>query len=367
MTAPTTRVPLSAFWHDLPVPARWMLSTIVVDFFGNGLVLPFSVVYLHEVRGFALSLVGVLLALPALVGIVVVGPGGVLVDRVGARPVMTVIVVGQIVTLVVYATTTTVVQAVVAAVLQGLFSGLAWPTVNALIASVVPSALRQRYFGVNFTLLNLGIGVGGVVGGLFVDVHRPGTFVALYLVDAATFLAPLAVLLGPLRRVSGKAERPAADALGPGDVVADAATYRTLLRDRALLPILGLGFVTAFIGYGQLSSGIPAFARAASGISTQALGWAFAANTIVIVVLQLSSCSASRAGAAPAAVRHGRRLGRELPLPRRVLARPGLGRGRPALRRLRLRLRAGGDLFQPTLPAMVNDLAPTTCAAATTR
>lgn len=359
MSTPTTRVPLAAFWHDLPVPARWMLSTIVVDFFGNGLVLPFSVVYLHEVRGFALSLVGVLLAIPALVGIVVVGPGGALVDRVGARPVMTVVVAGQLVALVVWATATTVPQAVVATVLQGLFNGLAWPTVNALIASLVPSGLRQRYFGVNFTLLNLGIGVGGVVGGLVVDVHRPGTFVALYLVDAATFLAPLAVLLGPLRRVSGKAPAPLADAVSPGDVVADAATYRRLVRDPRLLPILALGFVTAFIGYGQLSSGLPAFARAASGISTQALGWAFAANTAVIVVLQLVVLQRIE----------GRRRTRLLCVMAAVWGVSFLCLGAsslvPGTLAASLLFGAcasvfglGETFFQPTLPAMVNDLAP---------
>ena len=40
----------------------------------------------------------------------------------------------------------------------------------------------------NFTLLNLGIGIGGMVGGLFVDVDRVETFQAIYLADAASYL-----------------------------------------------------------------------------------------------------------------------------------------------------------------------------------
>ena len=39
---------------------------------------------------------------------------------------------------------------------------------------------------------------GSLLAGSIVDVHRPGTFVAIYLGNALIFLAPLAVLLGPL-------------------------------------------------------------------------------------------------------------------------------------------------------------------------
>jgi hypothetical protein len=62
-----------------------MLSIVVVGFLGIGLVLSFHVVYLHEVRDFALSDVGLLLGHPPLMGLLVVGPGGSAIDRLGAR------------------------------------------------------------------------------------------------------------------------------------------------------------------------------------------------------------------------------------------------------------------------------------------
>lgn len=43
---------------------------------------------------------------------------------------------------------------------------------------------NPRYSGVNFTQLNLGFGLGGMLGGAFVDVDRLGTFEAIYLLDA---------------------------------------------------------------------------------------------------------------------------------------------------------------------------------------
>jgi len=383
-------VPLSAFWRDLPRPGKWLLSTVIVDFMGNGLVLPFSVVYLHEVRGFPLDRVGLLLAIPAVVGLIVVGPVGIVIDRIGARSVVVASLVGQIAAQVVLASAVTPVHAAAAMVLLGLSGGVGWPAINALIAVVVPSHQRQRYFGVNFTLLNLGIGVGGVLGGLFVDVHRPGSFVAIYLLDAATYLAPLAILLGPLRRVSGRVDRPAlrvrpgapavgtdapgaGAAYGPADGAAGGAadgaaadsgtgggtTYLTLLRDRSVASVLLLTFVASFIGYGQLSTGLPAFGRGQAQISTQVLGWAFAANTLVIVGLQL-----------PVLQRiEGRRRTRLLVVMSAIWAVAFLALGASGLAPGSLLgallfgaclavFGLGETLYQPTAPAMVNDLAP---------
>src|SRR5918998_5512665 len=87
-SAPTASRPgLAAFWHDLPREGKFLLSVVVFEFIGTGLVLPFNVVYLYEVRGFALSDVGLLLGVPALVGLLAVGPGGTAIDRIGPRAV----------------------------------------------------------------------------------------------------------------------------------------------------------------------------------------------------------------------------------------------------------------------------------------
>src|SRR5947209_2937213 len=186
---PTTRTKprLRDFWHDLPREGRLLLSIVVLEFLGTGLVLPFNVVYLHEVRGFPLASAGLLLGIPALVGLLVVGPGGSLIDRIGARPVQVMTLTVLIVADLVLAFASVLPVAALALVLNGLGFGLSWPAWQSLVASVIPQHLRQRYFGLNFTLLNLGIGVGGVLGGLFVDVDRTWTFQAIYLLDAASF------------------------------------------------------------------------------------------------------------------------------------------------------------------------------------
>jgi len=351
-TSAQPRPTLSSFWHDLPREGRLLLSVVVFQFLGTGLVLPFHVVYLNEVRDFALSDVGLMLALPPLVGFLVVGPGGSAIDRVGARPIVAAALVLQVAGDLVLAFAASIEVACLGLLLTGLSFGLAWPAFQTFIAAVVPSQLRQRYFGVNFALLNLGIGIGGMAGGLFVDIDRLVTFQAIYLVDAASFLPPLVLVLWPLRHVGG---RP--DHVGTGVHVK--VSYLEVLRRPAMAPLMILGFVASFVGYSQLNTGMPAFARAVGEVSTRALGFAFAANTLVIVLLQLlvlqriEGLRRTRVIAVMAVVWAGSWL---------LLGSSGLVSGTMGAALLVAAMASvfalGETLLQPTIPALVNDLAP---------
>ena len=165
--------------------------------------------------------------------------------------------------------------------LLGISFGVGWPGFNALTSSIVSGPLRTQFFGINFALVNLGIGIGGIVSGFLTDVDRPGTFTAIFLVDAACILVPIGLLLGPLRHVAGRPERaPAGAPVEPG------TGYLAILRNPAVLWITALTFLSSFVGYGQMEAGFPAFARQVSEVSTRTIGLAFAANTLVIVGMQ---------------------------------------------------------------------------------
>jgi len=271
---------IRVFWAALPTEGRWLLSTVAIQTLGRGLTLPFTIIYLHEVRGFELGLSGTLMSLIAIAGLVVTGPGGSLTDRLGARAILLAGCAAMVAGNVLLAFATTPPVAAVALMLIGINFGVSWPAFNALIAAVVEGDLRQKYFGVNFALVNLGIGVGGVVGGLYVDVSEPGTFTTIFLVDAVTALIPAALLLGPLRHVHGRAELPEDDA------TAATASYRAILRRPEVLWLTGLTFLAVFVGYGQFEAGFPGYGRQVAEVSTRVIGMAFAVNTAVIVLLQ---------------------------------------------------------------------------------
>ena len=73
----------------------------------------------------------------------------------------------------------------------------------------------------------------------------------------------------------------------PGRDTSGTVSYIALLRDPRLRALLLLVGVAALVSYPQLNAGMPAYARAEGQISTEGLGYAFAANTVVIVLLQL--------------------------------------------------------------------------------
>jgi MFS family permease len=346
------RATLRSFWHDLPHAGKLMLSVVVFEFIGTGLVLPFHVVYLHEVRGFSLSDVGLLLGLSPLVGFLVVGPGGSAIDRFGARRILMGAISLQVLANVVLAFSSSHAMAAAGLVLSGIAFGVSWPGFQTFIAAVVPTALRQRYFGVNFTLLNLGIGIGGIVGGVFVDVDRLVTFQAIYLGDAVSYLPALFLMLVPLRHVAG---RPVHD----DDAPPAKASYLEVARRPAVASLMLLSFVSSYVGYSQLNAGMPAFARAVGEVSTQGLGLAFAANTVVIVLLQLVVLQRIE----------GHRRTRIIAVMSVVWACSWLLLGTTGLvsgtwgATLLVAATAsvfafGETLLQPTIPALVNELAP---------
>lgn len=342
---------LPGFWRALPREGRFLLSTVAVQHLGRGMTLPFTVIYLHEVRGFSLDTAGAIMALLALVAAAMAAPMGSLTDLVGARWMLIGAGLSQSLGAVAMAFAASLPLAVTGAVLMGLSASIGWSAGNTFISALVRGPLRQRYFGVNFALLNLGIGAGGLVAGAVVDVARPVTFEAIFLGDAVLVLIPGIWLLGPLRHVHARSTKP------PEDTAP--ASYATVLRLPGMRWVLLLAIVSSFVGYGQLEAGIPAFARTVSEVDTGVIGVAFAANTAVIVLLQfwvlqrIEGHRRTRVGLVMLVIWSFAWL---------AFGLSGLLPGSIAAAVLVVAFLAlfglGETLLQPTLPAITNDMAP---------
>ena len=349
----TSRSGLRGFWAELSTEGRWLLSTVAVQTLGRGLTLPFTVIYLHEVRGISLDLAGALMAFIALVALAVTGPGGALTDRFGARRLLLFSTAAQLVGCSILAFATTPVVVALAFVFMGLNFGVSWPAFNALIAAITPAgSMRQQYFGINFALVNLGIGLGGIIGGLYADVAEPHTFTVIFLADGACMLVPIALLLGPLRHVHGRAEVPEGHDAAQG-------SYLAILRKPAVVWMTLLTFLGTFVGYGQMEAGFPAFAREVSEVSTRVVGFAFAINTVVIVGLQFLVLRQIT----------GRRRTRVLLVMSALWATswvmlgltgvvPGTIAAAAGVLVFHAVFALGETLLQPTIPAITNDMAP---------
>ncbi len=245
-----------------------------------GLTLSLFVVYLHNVRHFSTSFATLLLALSAVIGL---GSGplwGSLTDRVGPLPVLLASSAADAGSLVVLALAHTREQAILAAVLLAVFGSAGWGPASVLISRVVTPELRQRAFGVNFMLVNLGIGFGGLASASIVDLSHPDSFVLLYVANAGVmFIAGLCYL--SLRKYGGPVKE------HHDDPVKMAEGWREVLHDGRIVRYAIASIVLMIGGYGSLDAGLSLFVVNNLKLSVHAIGVIFFFNTATIVLAQL--------------------------------------------------------------------------------
>jgi MFS family permease len=275
-------------WGDLPNRSNDKLSPRLsgktrlflvgnfVSMFGTGLVLPFMIIYLHETRGIALPVVGALLAAGAAIGLVAVIVCGALLDRVGARLVLGMILLGQVVAEVGLAWAHNTLTALPAVLIYGATWAPMFGAISTMLNGLtLEPALKPRAFAVNFATQNMALGIGAAVAALVVRAHHPGTFQVLFLSNALSCLLFVALM-------------PALPNLRRERVVNETRVgYRFVLSHRGLRLMILASLLLAFIGPGSFDSGVPAFASVAAHVSFHAIALSFTINTGVIVALQM--------------------------------------------------------------------------------
>lgn len=248
-----------------------------VSAIGTGLVLPITLIYLHRVRHIPLPTTGLLLAIPGIAGLVAVPVAGSLMDRVGARRVLATCMLLLAAAQVGLAAAHTADWAAPALLIQGIALGPTFPAFGTLLGGLTSGGAQQRAFAVNFTMLNAGIGIGGLIGGAVVGVAHPGTFQLMFLGNAAaTTIAGLLVLSVP---------EPARST--PHGEHEKSGGYRQVFGDRILRRLIVLTLLLAMTGYAALDSGLPAYANVEAGVSARVIALSLAANTLMIVIAQL--------------------------------------------------------------------------------
>ncbi len=249
--------------------------------FGSGFTVPFLFVYVTRVRDMTAGQAGLMfsvLAVAALAALPFIGPA---IDRRGPRPVA---VAGAVVAAAGSLTLGLAVDATLVmagAALLGAGIAAIQPALATMIVRCTTAMTRARAFALQFTFNNLGLGIGGLIGGLIVDPSRPASFTVLFAMETAMFLV--------LGAVVGTARVPAAPRAAGGTAAAGSgAGWRHLLHNKAMVRLSVVSALVFFTCYGQFESGLAAFATEVSHISPSMLGVALAANTAVIVLGQLT-------------------------------------------------------------------------------
>ncbi|WNM36799.1 MFS transporter [Streptomyces sp. Li-HN-5-11] len=251
--------------------------------FGLGFTVPYLYVYVAQVRELGAVTAGLVLAVFAVAALIVLPFAGRAIVRRGPLPVLLAALVTAALGALSLGLAGGAVSVLLSAAALGAGQAVMQPALATMIVDCSTAETRSRAFAMQFFLQNLGLGVGGLIGGHLVDTTRVSSFTLLFALEAAVFTL-LVVLMSTVRMP--RAPR-VEDAQAPAGRSAR-GDWRQLLGHRTMVQLCVLGFVLFFACYGQFESGLSAYGVEAAGISTSALGTALAANTLVIVVAQFA-------------------------------------------------------------------------------
>ena len=244
----------------------------VANAFGNGTVLPFVIIYLHNVRGIPLGLAGLAAAVNSAAAFASGFAAGALADRIGPRRVLVAALLVMTAAISLFPLIDNTWHAYVLNIALGTGSGAFWPSQSSMLTGLAPTSRRHSAFAVQRLTMNLGVALGGLAGGLIADADHPRTFTVLFLIDAATFASyalVVAVLPSPPR---------------PPEL---AGSYADVVRDRPFMRYVLLNATFITVGMVVIVELLAPYAKNEAGLSEDAIGLLWAINALVVVVAQL--------------------------------------------------------------------------------
>jgi MFS family permease len=272
------RSTLRAFDPGLP-RAVWLLQAGgLANMFGNGLVVPFLIIYLHNVRGVSLGVAGLVAASNAAVALVSGPVAGALADRVGPRSTLTASLLIMAGAYSLFPLIEEPWHAFALNALAGAGSGAFWPSQGALLTALSPRDRRHAAFAQQRVTMNLGVGLGALVGGLIASVERPESFTVIFLLDAVTFVVFAVVLRSVPKPALGRGDADAARAGGG---------FAAVLRHRPFVAFIALNTLVISASIAPFSELFPVFAKGEAGVSEGGIGLIFFLNTLAVVLIQL--------------------------------------------------------------------------------
>ncbi len=264
----------------LPRTIRLLLLGVLISGTGNGLVFSFLFIYLHQVRGIPAGIVGLISAYGAVVGLCLSPIFGSLIDHWGPKPVLMGSLIISALGIGSMGYIHNIPSALVVTTITALGGAAMWPSQSAIAAELTTPEQRPRYFGSQFAMMNLGMGLGGLVASLIVDTSHPQTFINLYRGDGISFLAYLFIVMS----IRGVGHRTHAERKINSDRIDG---WKSVLADKVFVKVWLISIGAVLCGYAQLEVGFTAFSSMIAKVQPSDIAWAFVANTLLIAVAQL--------------------------------------------------------------------------------
>jgi MFS family permease len=270
---------ISGWRTGLSRPVLILQAGNALNYFGYGLILPFEIIYLHQIRGFSTATAGLVLAATMGTSAIVTPPTGAVLDRYSAKAI---VVAGSVASALGYAGFAFVEhpwQAFACSIVGGAGLGAAGTANRTLTVRLIRPEQRVAAFALNRVAGNFGIGLGATVGGFIVAAaQRLSSFQTLYLFDAVTSAGLALIVLAAVPGLRAETVT-ATDANGTG--------FRAVARDRVFVTVIALNIVLVVVGHTFFSNILPPFAKTHTPVGPAEIGIIVLVNTLFIVIAQI--------------------------------------------------------------------------------
>jgi MFS family permease len=270
---------VSALSERLGLPrigeARPFAVAMLIDAFGSGLFLPFSLLYFHHAGGLSLTQAGLGLTVAMLIAVPAPLPGGALVDRVGPKAVTIGANVARVPGFLGYLLVHDLAALLAVALVVTVSDRLFWVAQPTLIGEFASSGNRDRWFGLTQALRAAGLGVGSLLAGVAVSNLGIAGYHALAIANAASF-ALAAGLIASLRIPK---QAPAAAPLSEPS----SKDLRAILADQPFCWIVASNLVFG-IARTMILVGLPVYAVQVLGAPAWLAGMLYTVYAVLVAV-----------------------------------------------------------------------------------
>lgn len=249
---------------------------ITISAVGNGLIMPFFFIYMTNIRGIHTATAGLILGWGGLVSLATAPLVGTSIDKFGPKKVLTFGLLLSACGYTAFAYVDRAATGFLVATISSIGQASMWPAQTSINTRLTADHQREHVYGIQFALLNFGIGLGAFVGSLIIDLKSLQTFQLLFLGNGITYLCYCiaALSIGKLPRISP-------------EVTEQPGGWREVIEDRTYRRFWWVALGAIFFGYSQIEVGFASFVVNVAGAGTEKLAWAAAANTLTIALFQM--------------------------------------------------------------------------------
>ena len=279
------RQKISHLYHDYHRSFWILVGATFIDRLGGSLLFPFFALYITRKFGVGMTEVGLLFALFSASSFVGSFLGGALTDRIGRRTMLIFGLLASSFSTLAMGFVESLDTFYLLALLSGIFTDVAEPAHQAMVADLLPEHKRAEGFGIMRVGFNLAVTIGPAIGGLL----AAQSYRLLFITDAVISTITAAIVFAFLKETKPKTE--------PGAPQESMATtfrgYGVVLRDTTFMLFMGTCILLGLV-YMNMNTTLGVYLRDMHRVPEAGYGGLLSINALLVVVLQFPITRAIR-------------------------------------------------------------------------